>query len=175
METDRGPPEPAGPVQAGSEQGATNAAALSGWVDSEHADGGLVVLEQLGPRGGGIGDESDAPDQPVVNRDENLGFTGSTLDIGKLPGVAIRHMRAGQSTIRSEDNGTRLFVVVRPDLTHFHPADPSSPCSGRVRQGGGGDLIRANNWVDGVPSARRKEAARAPGAAQAGGSPILPV
>jgi hypothetical protein len=130
MEKDRGPPEPAGPVQAGSEQGPSNATTLSRRVDTEHADRGLIVLNQFGPRGGGIGDEGDAPDQPVVNGDENLGFTGSPLDIGELPGVAVRHMRAREGAIGSYDDGTRLFVFVGPDLTHFHEPDPSSPLLG---------------------------------------------
>jgi hypothetical protein len=130
MKKDRGPPELAGSVQAGSEQGPTDATALSRWIDSEHADCGLVVLDQFGPRGGGIGDESDAPDQPLVNGDENLGFTSSPLDIGKLAGVAIRHVRAGQGPIGGYNHGTRLFVFVRPDLTHFHPPDPSLPLLG---------------------------------------------
>src|SRR4029077_7281616 len=138
------PPEPAGPVQAGSEQSPTNAAALSRRVDTEHADRGLVVLDQLGPRGGWIGDEGDAPDQPLVDGNENLGFTGAPLDIGELPGVAIGHVGPGQGPIGSHHNGTRLFVLVRSDLPHLHPPDASSP--GREGDTGWGDPIVAGSF-----------------------------
>ncbi len=127
-----------GPIYAGVEEPAADAAPLGAGKHRQHPDAGLFLLEQLCPGRAGVRDEGDTAEDAALVLDchEHLSFSGSSFDRHQLSRVVVPRLATRKGSVGRQDDSAGLFELLGANRSCLHLPNDRAGLRGSEESGG---------------------------------------